>query len=135
MYPIIFWQFDKSWLFTYVLYLVHGIFNWLIFGGSSVEYSMDTLDSVQYIFHCSCTNMSNIFSSKSHFVQPNVGCPVPALPAVPAVPTFCTPVLNTPKSEDMIYEQPLKIYNLILAIWTYKIIWILQRTMLNNIKT
>ena len=32
--------------------------------------------------------MSNIFSSKSHFVQPNVVC---LAPAVPAVPTFCTP--------------------------------------------
>ena len=32
--------------------------------------------------------MSNIFSSKSHFVQPNVVCPAPA---VPAVPTFWSP--------------------------------------------
>ena len=31
--------------------------------------------------------MSNILSSKSHFVQPNLVCP---LPAVPAVPTFWT---------------------------------------------
>jgi hypothetical protein len=31
---------------------------------------------------------SVIFSSKSHFVQPNVVCPAPA---VPVVPTFCTP--------------------------------------------
>jgi hypothetical protein len=35
--------------------------------------------------------MSNIFSSKSHFVQPNVVCPAPA---VPAVPTFCTPACH-----------------------------------------
>ena len=32
--------------------------------------------------------MSNIFSSKSHFVQQNVVCPAPV---VPAVPTFWTP--------------------------------------------
>ena len=37
----------------------------------------------------SCHNTSNICSSKSHFVQPNVLCPAPA---VPAVPTFWTPV-------------------------------------------
>jgi hypothetical protein len=35
--------------------------------------------------------MSNICSSKSYFVQPNVVCPAPA---VPAVPTFCTPAMN-----------------------------------------
>ena len=32
--------------------------------------------------------MSNIFPSTSHFVQPNVVCPAPA---VPAVPTFWSP--------------------------------------------
>ena len=35
--------------------------------------------------------MSNICSSKSHFVQPNVVCPAPA---VPAVPTFWTPAIE-----------------------------------------
>ena len=35
-----------------------------------------------------CHHMSNIFSSKFHFVQPKMFCPVPA---VPAVPTFCSP--------------------------------------------
>ena len=36
--------------------------------------------------------MSNIFSSKSHFVQPNVVC---LAPAVAAVPTFWSPVADT----------------------------------------
>jgi hypothetical protein len=33
-------------------------------------------------------NMTNIFSSKSYFVQPDEVC---LAPAVQAVPTFCTP--------------------------------------------
>ena len=35
-----------------------------------------------------CHHKSNIFSSKFHFVQPKMFCPVPA---VPAGPTFCSP--------------------------------------------
>jgi hypothetical protein len=40
--------------------------------------------------------MSNIFSSKSHFVHPNVVCPAPA---VPAVPTFWSPVHSIIKAK------------------------------------
>jgi hypothetical protein len=50
--------------------------------------------------------MSNTFSSKSHFVQPNVVCPAPAVPAVPAVPTFWTPALRGSTS-DLIFLVPM----------------------------
>ena len=63
--------------------------------GQCVQLSLDNVCQCKTGFLRSCHNMSNIFSSKSHFVQPNVVCPAPA------VPTFCTPAfvcLSTPLS-------------------------------------